>query len=171
MAAGACRLESGRLVLEPLTVAHAAEMVDVLSEPSLYSFTGGEPPTLAELERRYTRQASGPAGDEEVWHNWVIRSDGRAVGFVQATLVATGDGWTADLAWVVGARDQGRGLAKDAATTVVRHLAMAGVKTFTAHIDDAHRASQAVATRLGLVATPTLDDEGERLWRLEDRDA
>ena len=45
--------------LTPLTVDHAVAMVDVLSDPSLYEFTGGTPPTLEELTDRYARQASG----------------------------------------------------------------------------------------------------------------
>ena len=52
---------AGQLLLCPLTVADAAEMVEVLADPTLYAFTGGEPPTLAELEQRYARQVAGQA--------------------------------------------------------------------------------------------------------------
>jgi hypothetical protein len=59
-------LEGSRLVLEPLRAAHADEMVVVLSDPWLYRYTGGAPPTHDELRARYERQVKGrsPAGEE-----------------------------------------------------------------------------------------------------------
>ena len=56
---------TARLVLEPLRVDHAAEMVAVLASPALYAVTGGEPPSLAELTVRYARQTAGPSGLSE----------------------------------------------------------------------------------------------------------
>ena len=44
---------------------------------------------------------------------------GPAVGFVQATLTREGADLVADLAWLVTASEQGRGLAGEAATAVV----------------------------------------------------
>ena len=44
-----------RLRLEPLSVDHAAPMVAVLADPSLYEFTGGSAPGLTELPDRYAR--------------------------------------------------------------------------------------------------------------------
>jgi hypothetical protein len=91
-------LESARLTLHPLAVADAAEMAAVLADPELYRYTGGAPPTLEELTRRYERQVAGPAGSDETWLNWIVRrrDDGRAVGFLQATV----HGSDADLARV-----------------------------------------------------------------------
>lgn len=39
--------------LRLLAVEDAAVMAEVLADPSLYAFTGGEPPTTDELSRRY----------------------------------------------------------------------------------------------------------------------
>ena len=83
----AARLTTARLVLEPLAVEHAGEMLDVLADPASYTVIGGGPPTLDELTARYARQVAGPRRDGEAWRIWVIRLDGRAVGYVQATLV------------------------------------------------------------------------------------
>ena len=47
------------LGLRPLRVDDAAEMAEVLADPSLYEFTGGEPPSVADLERRYAVQTRG----------------------------------------------------------------------------------------------------------------
>jgi RimJ/RimL family protein N-acetyltransferase len=70
-------MRTARLDLVPLTRANAADlaadMVGVLSGP-LYEFTGGAPPTAAELAARYAGLAAGgsPDGSEE-WWNWIIR--------------------------------------------------------------------------------------------------
>ena len=38
------RLESERLVLEPLRVEHAEELAPLLDDPRLHEFIGGDPP-------------------------------------------------------------------------------------------------------------------------------
>ena len=82
-----------RLDLEPLAVAHAAELAPLLDDPRLHEFTGGEPVSAAVLADRYQRleQRRSPGGDQG-WGNWVmrVRATGRAVGTVQATLPADG---------------------------------------------------------------------------------
>ena len=121
-------LGDGRLVLEPLRVDHAGELVGVLSDAGLYAFTGGSPPSREELERRYARQVAGP-------------EDG-----------------VAELAWVVGTQWQGRGVAREAARLVRDHLLALGVRRVVAHVHPDHVASQRVAAALGLLPTPVLVD-------------
>ena len=160
------RVASDRVALEPLAVDHADEMAAVLADPALYTFIGGEPPTVAQLRERYRRQLAGPVGIDAVWANWIVRSlgDECAVGHTQATIVREGRDWVADVAWVVGAPYQGRGFAGEAAAVMMAHLARAGVTSFRAHIADANAASVAVAKRLGLLPTDTVDDDGERVF-------
>jgi RimJ/RimL family protein N-acetyltransferase len=156
-------LGDGRLRLEPLRVEHAAEMVGVLCDAALFTFTGGSPPSRATLEQRYARQVGGSPDPHEEWHNWVVRSGdgGPAVGYVQATV------WplerAAELAWVVGTPWQGRGYARDAAALVVEHLVATGVTRVVAHVHPEHVASQRVAASLGLRPTGRLVD-GEQEW-------
>ena len=138
----------------------------VLGAPSLYGFTGGEPPSVEQLRDRYAAQVEGPPDDDEAWRNWIVREgtdadDGAATGYVQATV--TGD--TADVAWVIGEAWQGRGYASEAAQAMVGWLGTHGVRTVTAHIHPEHDASAAVADRVGLKPTLTVED-GERLWRM-----
>lgn len=157
-------IETERLVLEPLAVAHADEMVHVLADPGLYEFTGGTPPTLAELRDRYARQVAGPPPERgEGWLNWVLRqrSDQRLAGYVQATLAAP----RASIAWVVGADWQGQGIATEAARALVTWLQDQGVDPVTASIHPGHAASIAVARRAGLQPT-TARDGDEIVWSL-----
>ena len=150
------------LTIEPLRREHAAEMVAVLSDPALYEFTGGEPPTPDELRARYERQAVGHSPDgSEVWLNWIVRTtdDARAIGFVQATVV---DG-RADVAWLIGTPWQGRGYATEAAQKMLALLEQRGVREITAHIRADHAASARVAANLGLSPTDEVED-GEVVW-------
>ncbi|WP_198663449.1 GNAT family N-acetyltransferase [Jiangella endophytica] len=158
------RIVAGPCDLVPLTVDDAADMVDVLSDPALYTFIGGAAPTLPQLRERYTRQVAGRSLDgRQQWHNWIVRrrSDDHAVGYVQATI--TDEGRQAEIAWVVGTAFQGHGYATAAAAALVGWLDQRGVETITAHVHPDHRASMAVAERAGLRPTDQYED-GERLW-------
>ena len=150
------------LRLDPLRVADAAEMAGVLSAPELYEVIGGTPPTAAELTGQYGRQVGGSSADgTEQWLNWVVRVDGAAVGYVQATVHPDA---RASVAWVVGLPWQGRGYATAAARAMLAELAARGVTRVEAWIAPGHRPSELVAQRLGLVPTGRLDGDGEQLW-------
>ena len=150
--------------LDPLQVTDAAEMVGVLSAPELYAFIGGRPPTLGELTEQYRRQVVGRSVDgHEEWLNWIVRVDGIAVGYVQATVH---EGTRAVVAWVIGAPWQGRGYASAAATELVALLRGRGVRRIEAYIVPGHVGSEQVAARIGLSPTGRLS-EGEQLWCTE----
>ncbi|WP_329119721.1 GNAT family N-acetyltransferase [Streptomyces sp. NBC_01353] len=153
-----------RLNLLPLAVHHAEEMAGVLGDPALYGFIGGAPPTPQALRARYERLVTGSPELGVSWCNWVVRlrDGGSLVGTVQATV----DGReAAEVAWMVGAPWQGRGIAVEAAQGLVGWLGAQGVRTLVAHIHPDHAASAAVATAVGL--TPTDEwHEGEVRWRL-----
>jgi RimJ/RimL family protein N-acetyltransferase len=158
----AARLQTPRLVLHPLRVADAAEMVGVLADPGLYRFTGGAPPTLAELRARYAIQVRGRSVDGvQRWCNWVVRlrQRGDAIGVLQATIGLD----TAELAWVIGAGDQGSGYAREAAAAVARWLNDNGAPTLVAHIHPDHTASIGVARSLALSPTAIVVN-GEQRW-------
>jgi RimJ/RimL family protein N-acetyltransferase len=163
-------LTTQRLVLEPLRVEHAAEMALTLDDISLHEFTGGEPATYAELSARYRRQVAGRSSDgEQQWLNWVLRrrDDGRAAGYLQATVEHDGSdgdpGLVAELAWVVATGHQGQGLAREAATEVTHWLASHGVPRIVAHVRPDHAASAAIARSLGMAPTEVVVD-GEVRW-------
>jgi RimJ/RimL family protein N-acetyltransferase len=158
-------IETERLLLTPLREGDADEMVGVLASPSLYAFTGGEPPDLETLRRRYAAMAVGHSPDlAQEWLNWIVRrrdDPGVPIGTVQATVDQ--DGRRAEVAWVVGTEGQGQGYAAESAAAMVRALVDAGVRSVVAHIHPDHAASAAVARRCGLAPTEELHD-GERRW-------
>jgi RimJ/RimL family protein N-acetyltransferase len=160
-------IETGRLVLTPLRIADAIAMADVLGHQRLYEFTGGEPPTVEQLELRYGAQVAGSSNPAEVWHNWIVRlvDSGVAVGYVQATVMGT----SADVAWVIGVDWQHRGIAREASMAMCRWLHDAGVDRITAHIHPDHAASSAIAEACGLQRTTVIDDDGEVVWESADQ--
>lgn len=151
--------------LRALTSADADVMAVVLRDPSLYEFTGGEPPTADELTRRYDVQARGQSPDgTERWVNDVVLLGGeqQPIGYVQATIPSGGG--TAEIAWVIGRAWQGHGHATRAARLLLASLAEQDVETVVAHIHPDHTASQRIATHLGLEPTSTILD-GEVRWQ------
>ena len=156
-------IQTHRLTLVPLEVAHADEMVEVLSDPALHEFIGGEPAPVTELRARYERLVGGSPDPTVEWWNWVIRlrETGELVGTVQATVTDTGR--RAEIAWVVGTRWQGRGIATEAARALVDLLLAQKVRTVIAHVHPDHAASAAVARAAGLGPTDQAQD-GEVRW-------
>ncbi len=160
-------LSSPAVRLRPTRIGDAEQLARVLADPALYRFIGGGPPDRRELRSRLARQLRGGSPDRhETWLNWVVLRDGgrRIVGTMQATVCDRPDGCrVAELAWMIGCADQGRGLAKAAAALVADWLIDQGITSLRVHIDPEHRASQAVAASLGLRPTDQLID-GEARW-------
>ena len=73
----------------------------------------------------------------------------------------------ANIAWLVGGADQGRGFAHEAAAGVVTWLPHVGVRRIEAHIHPEHVASQHVAARIGLTRGSGVDADGEEIWATE----
>jgi RimJ/RimL family protein N-acetyltransferase len=160
------RIDTARLVLEPLRAGHAVEMAPLLDDDGLHGYIGGHPATPAELRARYARQSVGRSPDgEQGWLNWIVRhrASGAAVGTVQATVQRAGDRVTAEMAWVIATGQQRRGYASEAAAGMAAWLRQHGAQTLTAHVHPDHRASIRVAERLGLIPTATVVD-GEIRW-------
>ena len=163
-AARSPHLATERLILEPLVPELAREMMSVLAAQSLYTFTGGRPPTVQELAARYRGWTRGPSRPGEAWLNWVVRlaGDEQAIGHLQATVVDGGR--EADIAWLIGTPWQGQGFASEAAGALVEWLEANGVTTVTAHVHPGHAASARVAANAGLARTTDVEN-GEIVWR------
>jgi len=140
-------------------------MFPILSDRSLYKFTGDEPPdSESSLESRYRYLEGRKSPDEtQLWLNWLVRvqGDGTEIGYVQATVSET----HADIAWVIGSEWQGNGYASEAALALVQWLVANGIKTTRACINSNHLASQRVADNAGLSNSGSVED-GEDVWVL-----
>jgi RimJ/RimL family protein N-acetyltransferase len=160
------RLESARLVLDPLRPGHADELAPVLDDATLHRFIGGEPLGRDELRARYARLATGRSPDgTQRWLNWTVRrrGSGDPVGTVQATVIGIAPDAVAEIAWVIGTAYQGRGFATEAAQAMAAWLGEHHTRRLIAHIHPDHAASQAVARAVGLSPTDTVVD-GEVRW-------
>ena len=156
-------ISTDRLDLIPLKREHAENMFSVLSDATLYEYTGDVPPaSVAELRARYARLEVRRSPDgAEWWLNWVLSetATGMSIGWAQVTVTAS----YADLAWVVGTRWQRRGYATEATRALIVWLQCAGVKVIRAKVHPTHAASQRVAANVGLLRTPEAID-GEDVW-------
>ena len=159
-------LETERLILSPLRPGDADEMFSTVNDIRLHNFIGGKPATLGELRDRYARLAAGSNDRHQVWLNWIVRSrsDGTAIGTVQAT-ISVGSSATSEIAWVIGVRWQAQGFATEAATALVGWLRSEGVTVINAYIHPDHHSSAAVARHAGLNPT-SVELDGEVLWQL-----
>ncbi len=159
-------IASERLRLEPLSVEHAPGMVEVLADASLYEYTGGEAPSLEQLQRRYALQAVGHSDDgSQEWFNWILklRDSDAPIGFVQATVEPSGPELVASIAWVISPNYQGQGMASEATKAMSNWLRSRGVGSFVAYVHPEHCASMGVALKQGLHPTPVMED-GEVRW-------
>lgn len=157
---------SVRLRLEPLSMEHALGMVEVLADASMYEYTGGEAPSLEQLQRRYAAQLVEHSEDGlQRWFNWIVKlkhSDA-PIGFVQATVEQSGPELVANIAWVISPLHQGQGIASEATNAMNSWLRSKGVNSFVAYVHPAHFASIGVARNQGLHPTLMLED-GEVRW-------
>jgi RimJ/RimL family protein N-acetyltransferase len=144
-------IESDRAVLVALRSGDADDLAGLLDEPDLREWLGAS--DVRELRDRFTAWESRRSPDDaELWLNWVVRErqDGRALGWVQATVRED----SATVAYALLRAERGAGAASDAVRTLVRWLhTRLGVRTVTAEIDDANAASARVAVAAGFERT------------------
>jgi len=144
-------LDTDRLALEPLTRRHAAEMFEALADPALYRYIDEKQPvSLEALAARYGRLESRRSGDgREHWLNWVLRekASGKAVGFVQASVLEDG---TAFVAYVVAPEHQRRGFGREATVAMMAELrASYAAREYRASVDARNEPSLRLLAGLG----------------------
>lgn len=148
-------LTAGTLTLDPLVAADADALFELLADPALHEHLDADPPASADtLRATFTRwERRGPPDGSQAWLNWVIRDGGVPLGYVQATVLP--DGHRAWVAYVVGRRHQGRGVATAATAAVMAHLAAEhGVVEYHAQVEVANGPSIRLLERLGFDAVP-----------------
>jgi RimJ/RimL family protein N-acetyltransferase len=146
-------LATERLVLEPLTRAHAPRVFPALADPALFTFVPEDAPaTLAALEARYEKLARRRSPDgRDLWLNWVACAGGEPVGTVEATVQADRSAY---LAYFVFRRFWRKGLAREACARVIVALGHEWkVTRIVAEMDTRNVASWRLAESLGFTRT------------------
>lgn len=143
-------LATERLVLEPVTEAHAVEMFRALVDPIIYTFLHERPPfTVDELRARYRflSMRASPDGRSE-WLTWILReaASGVAVGYLQAERYVRG---VAGLSVVLIPVAWCKGLAREALGAVIHELAQANIHRFFATITPRNDAALRLFEGLG----------------------
>jgi len=148
------------LVLEPLVVAHAEAMFELLSDAEIYRYLDyPAPSSLDHVRNVYAKLEARKSPDgTEIWLNWVVRPQGHPlVGYVQATISQR----TAFVAYVLGRKHWGHGYAQKAMQAMLEHLASAyGVDCCLATVEAENQRSIRLLERLGfhLAAAHELED-------------
>lgn len=160
---------TARLVIEPLTLAHAPGLLAALDDPRVGEHIGGpDVTTLAALEERIAWLEGGaPAGSGMVFRNWVMRLDGVVVGRLEATIH---DGLV-EVAYLLGPRWWGHGYATEGTAWMLEELAGEGAVDAWGCVAAANLRSAALLERLGFreadpTGVPLLSwDPGDRSFR------
>jgi len=117
------RLETPRLLLEPILPAHAPVLHELMQEERLYRFIPQDPPSTPQaLEDRYDFLSARRSPDgREAWLNWAVREkrSGDYVGTLEATVE---EDKLAFIAYMVFAPYQRRGFAAEACGCLLEHL-------------------------------------------------
>lgn len=145
-----------RLVIEPRTVEHAAELCAALADESVGRYIGGPDVTTVEaMVERITYVTTTDASEwGERWLNWVVRlgtEPGRPlIGRIEATVHIGRDPVPAEIAYVFDPDRSGHGYATEATAWMLDHLrAEHGVADAYATVDPQNLASIGLLERLG----------------------
>ena len=163
-----------RLLTEPLTAAHAAELFAALDHPEVGTYLGGPDVTTVDamVERiAHLAAGPGPAWPDEKWWNFVVRraDSGDVIGRIEATTY--GD-W-GEVAYVFGPASWGAGYATEAMHWLIEFAQAQEAVDLWAAVHPLNDRSIRLLTRLGFTAQPTPPqrplgsyDEGDDVFRL-----
>jgi ribosomal-protein-alanine N-acetyltransferase len=150
-------LETERLILQPITVHHTRELVELFSDPKLHEFVPFEVPTFEEQEQRCARWSRGRSPDgSEIWLNWAARDrmSGKLMGHFQAGIKQDSE---ASIGYVMAREFHGKGFATEAMQAVLNCLRdQYKVKKVKAWSDTRNKASHKLAERLGMTIIETI---------------
>ena len=144
------RLETERLVLEPLELPHAEELFPLLQDQDLHTYMeGGPPEDIENLRKRYAFLSKRLSGDgKQFWLNWVPRhkDSHQCIGYFESSV----EGDTACLAYFVFRDSQKQGFAKEGMSAIMNFIAANyPVKKFVIEMDTRNLPSVRLALSLG----------------------
>lgn len=150
---------TSRLVVEPITEAHAEAMWQLFADPELHRFVPYEPLTLEKQRERCARWEMRRSPDgQELWLNWAGRdkTTNEIMAHFQAGVKADAP---ASVGYLVARAFQRRGFAFEGLDAVFAYLRDAlGVHEVKAWTDTRNTASHRLAQKLGMMNVETIKD-------------
>jgi [ribosomal protein S5]-alanine N-acetyltransferase len=147
-------LETERLILEPLQVAHAEKLYAGLSYATLYKFILNDPLSLAELTEKYHRILRGPRDNNiELWRNWAVclQDSSDYIGMIETSIFPSDYAY---LAYFMFASHYRQGYAHEACAAVLKHVRKTyNIKRVVAEMDVRNTASWRLVESLGFIRT------------------
>jgi [ribosomal protein S5]-alanine N-acetyltransferase len=147
-------LETERLILEPLQVAHAEKLYSGLSDATLYKFIPNDPLSLDELKEKYHRILRGPRNNNiELWRNWAVRlrNCNDYIGMIETSIFPNDYAY---LAYFMFASHHRQGYAHEACAAVLKHVRETyNIKRVVAEMDVRNTASWRLVESLGFIRT------------------
>ncbi len=149
------------LMFEPLTIDHASELFEPLSDAKIYRYMDEQAqPDLLALQKRYSRlQKGAPAKCGQLWLNWLVRDAkmGTPLGTLQATLYEHA---AADIGYALAPAHWGRGVA----TSSIKWLATMlknryGMQQILASVDVRNVGSARALEKAGFTCHDTVDTQ------------
>ncbi|HET8846346.1 MAG TPA: GNAT family N-acetyltransferase [Ktedonobacteraceae bacterium] len=151
-------LETPRLVLEPLQIAHAPVLYAALQSEAIYKYIPEDPPASVEtLVARYQQLSRRMSPDgQELWLNWAMRlhEEDSYTGILQTTIFSDE---TAYLAYILFPVFWGQGYAREGCERVLDLLYQGyRVHKVSAEIDTRNTASLKLIESLGFQRVTTI---------------
>jgi ribosomal-protein-alanine N-acetyltransferase len=152
-------LHTARLILEPVTEAHAEDLCLLMREPELHRFVPFEPPSLGQQKERCARWVKRRSPDgTELWLNWMAR-DARTRQPVAHFQAGVKSDHVASIGYLVGKDFHRQGIAYEGLNRVFQYLRDSlGVKEVKAWCDTRNIASHRLASKLGMVQVEVIKD-------------
>lgn len=153
------QLQTKRLILEPITEAHAVELCELFRDPELHHFVPFEPPTLEQQQVKCARWSKRLSPDgTELWLNWAARDNktGQVAAHIQAGVNKNGN---ASIGYLVGRKFQKTGIATECLETVFEYLHDSlKVSEIKAWSDTLNEASHRLARKMGMIQVGFIQD-------------
>ncbi|MGE3317547.1 MAG: GNAT family N-acetyltransferase [Planctomycetaceae bacterium] len=143
-------MQSSRLYYEPLTVAHADLLFDLLSDLRVIAHIDGSATTLDAMRAEFRNKEAGPPSERlhELWVHFAVglQPTSTLIGLIEATCYGS---WC-EVGYLFGFDSWGKGIASEALNWLMDHLRTKfGIEEFWAAVDPANTRSIKLLERLG----------------------
>lgn len=143
------RIQTPRLILEPLGIKHLDSTHKYAADPELTRLMVFLPVRdIAETERYLRRCENEMSKPQPQFLEMAVMLGNQHIGSVSAYLEENGTAW--ELGWIIAGGSHGKGYAEEAARGLMEYCRAGGIKRFIAHCDSENMASRRVMEKLGM---------------------